>query len=287
MRLTLFLGGVLVCACLACHDSQTPYQLAKERVAANDLPGATGVLREALASGTIDLDGELLLAELRRRDGDASGAIMSLRGTVERHPNDPRSLVMLGRVYGESGQRAMALESLQKARAKGAPDNLVALDLGTALAQSERLDEARAEFERARKAGLEGHVVDYNLGLLDVQRAAFADAVRHFEASHAAKSDWAPARRELARALLTQSPADKQVAERALDLLVDKLELFKEDWRAQEAIGDAWMVVGDIDAALQAYVEALRAGQNPKSVEDRYRVAKLRQRERDGTASSK
>lgn len=284
MRPTLFLGGLLLCACLACHDSKTPFQLAKERVAENDMAGATSLLKDALAAGTIDLDGELLLAELQRRDGDASGAIMSLRRTSERHPNDPRSLVMLGRVYGESGQKGMALDALLKARSKGAPDSLVALDMGTALAQAERLDEARAEFERARKAGLDAHVVDYNLGLLDVQRGAAADAVRHFETAHAAKPDWAPARRELARALLLQSPEDKQVAERALDLLVDKLELFKDDWRAQEAIGDAWMIVGDIDAALQAYVEALRAGQNPKSVEDRYRVAKLRQRERDSAS---
>ena len=281
MRPSLCLGGLLLFASVACHESQTPFQIAKDRVAANDTAGAMVVLKSALAAQTIDLDGELMLAELQRRAGDASGAIMALRATIERHPNDPRSLVMLGRVYGESGQRAMALDALQQARAKGAPDNLVALDLGTALAQSERLDEARAEFERARKAGLDAHVVDYNLGLLDVQSGAAAEAVRHFEASHAGKSDWAPARRELARALLLHSPQDKQVAERALDLLVEKLELFKEDWRAQEAIGDAWMVVGDLDAALQAYVEALRAGQNPKSVEERYRVAKLRQQERD------
>ena len=287
MRSTLLLGGLLLCACLACQESKTPFQLAKERAATNDMAGATTVLKDALAAGTIDLDGELLLAELQRRDGDASGAIMSLRATAERHPNDPRSLVMLGRVYGESGQKGMALDAFLKARSKGAPDSLVALDMGTALAQAERLDEARAEFERARKAGLDAHVVDYNLGLLDVQRGAAADAVRHFETAHAAKPDWAPARRELARALLLQSPEDKQVAERALDLLVEKLELFKEDWRAQEAIGDAWMVVGDVDAALQAYVEALRAGQNPKSVEERYRVAKLRQRDRDAASKPK
>jgi Flp pilus assembly protein TadD len=284
MRPSLCLGGLLLLVCAACHDAPTPFQAAKDRIAANDAQGAMTLLKEALAAGTIDLDGELMLAELQRRGGDASGAIMSLRETALRHPNDPRSLVMLGRAYGESGQKAQALDALQKARGRGAPDNLVALDMGTALAQSERVDEARAEFERARKAGLDAHVVDYNLGLLDVQRGAVAEAVRHFEAAHAGRADWEPARRELARALLLQSPADKQAAERALDLLVEKLDAFKEDWRAQEAIGDAWMVVGDIDAALQAYVEALRAGQNPKSVEERYRTAKLRQKERDAAA---
>jgi tetratricopeptide (TPR) repeat protein len=272
---------LLFVACLACREAPSPFQAAKESIAKNDLAGAKSLLKASLADGRLDLDGELLLAELQRREGDASGAIMSLRATAERHANDPRSLVMLGRIYGESGQSAQALESLRAARGRGAPDQMLALDMGTALAQAGRIDEARSEFERARKSGMEPHVVDYNLGLLEVQKGDAAAALALFEAAHAANPEWGPARRELARALLLQAPGDTKVADRALDLLVAKLEAFKEDWRAQEAIGDAWLALGDIDAALQAYVEALRAGQNPKSVEERYRTAKLRQKERD------
>jgi tetratricopeptide (TPR) repeat protein len=51
----------------------------------------------------------------------------------------------------------------------------------------------------------------------------------------------------------------------------------RDDWYLYEVMGDAWMLVGDFDAALESYTEALRLGRNPKSVEDRYRVAKQQQ----------
>ena len=51
----------------------------------------------------------------------------------------------------------------------------------------------------------------------------------------------------------------------------------KDDWRTAEAMGDGWLLAGDLDAALAAYTDALRFGQNPPSVEARYRVAKQAQ----------
>jgi tetratricopeptide (TPR) repeat protein len=116
------------------------------------------------------------------------------------------------------------------------------------------------------------------------QQKKHAQAIAALEEVVRASPDWPAGRRELGRAILDSLPQDKAEVNRALDLLIGVQPQLVDDWRLQESIGDAWLLLGDFDAAVLAYTEALRLGQNPKSVEDRYRVAVTKQRERDSAA---
>ena len=167
--------------------------------------------------------------------------------------------------------------------------------MGACLGKAGDAEGARAEFERAQAAGADEKVVQMNLGLVYVQQGENAKALTAFEALSAKFPDMAGPKREIARLWLQKATTDARdsgkldsaFVNRAMDLLWTVKDELKNDWRMFEAMGDGWLLLGEFDASIDAYTNALKLGQNPKSVEDRYRVAKQQQAEALKAAADK
>lgn len=263
---------------VSCGRDQAVPSAALDAWSRGDAVAARRLLHEHAARHGWSGEARRLLAECAMQQGDAAEAAMALRAALAADPDDAQAALALAGVYKGNGRYDDALHEYDRLRAHGRLAPAVELERATVLALAGRIDEAGAEFARLRSAEGMRDLADYNSGLLAVQRGDLAAAQRLFEAVVASQPAWSPARRELARTLLSSHPGDRAAGERALDLLVTDADIDDADWRAWEAVGDAWMALGDIDAALQAYVEALRAGGNPPSVEDRYRAAVRRKR---------
>src|SRR4030095_12696188 len=129
----------------------------------------------------------------------------------------------------------------------------------------------------------------YNLALLALADQDRAKAREILEDVVAKNPKFPAAKRELAHVILDQAVLEgrdqKQLdvakVQSAMDMLWEIKDELKDDWRVCEAMGDGWLLLGDYDACLAAYTDALRLGQSPKSVVDRYRIAATRKKELD------
>ena len=253
----------------------------------HDLAGAKAILEGLHEQGGENPVVTRRLVEIYRAEGNTARAILRARAGLAAHPEAAELYVPLAQMYLEVGQLKEAQAVLAQARERQVDDANVSLLLGACLAKNEDTRGARAEFERAAKAGADEKVVQMNLGLLLVQENQVAEATKVFEELTAKYPKMASAKRELARMLLEQvkqdavttKVVDRVKEKRAMDLLWAVKDELASDWRVHEAIGDGWFLEGDYDAALVSYTEALKLGQNPKSVEARYRAAKQRQQE--------
>lgn len=223
----------------------------------------------------------LRLANAYNAKDQPEKAVARLREGLDAHPDAGTLYVALAQVYIRLAQHPAAREVLEKARAHGVGDRQISLALGTCLGQTGDFEGASREFERALAAGEDENVVRFNQAVLMTQKKDHEKARELLEGILAKDPTYAPAKRELARTLILMHPGDRAEVEKALGLCWDAKEQLRDDWYLYEVMGDAWMLVGDFDAALESYTEALRLGKNPKSVEDRYRVAKEQQMARN------
>ncbi len=256
----------------------------EDLVRKKDLPAAYAALEAMRVDGRPDAELTLRLAEVRRLQGESVKAILLLRDGIAAEPKAHQLVAPLASLYLQVGDNNLAREVLEAGRATGASSAELCMLLGQAYGRLELLDLALREFDGAQVLGAKAHVVLYNKALVLGQMKKHDEAIRALEEVVKADPEWPAGRRELGRAILDSLPKERATVERALDLLVGVQEKLAEDWRLHESIGDAWLLLGDYDAALQAYTEALRFGKNPKSVEDRYRVAATKKRERESAA---
>jgi tetratricopeptide (TPR) repeat protein len=225
------------------------------------------------------------LVGIYRIQGDSSRAIVRARESLAAHPQSKSLYIPLAEIYVQVGQLQSARQTLEQARAQNVDDAQVSLNLGSVLGRMGEFDAARAEFERAGKAGVEEKLVIYNKALLLTQQNQMKTARTMFEGLAEKHPDWAPAKRELALAILALDIESPASVDRALDLLMSVKDALPGDWRLYEGMGNAWLAKGDYDASVFAFTEALRYGQNPKSVEARYVVAKRKQLEAQAQAA--
>jgi len=256
----------------------------EELVRKKDLPGAYAALEVLRVEGRPDAELTLRLAEVRRLQSEPVKAILLLREGLAAEPQAHQLVVPLASLYLQVGDNKLAREVLEGGRAAGASSYELNLLLGQTYGRLELNDLALREFEGAEALGAKPHIVLYNRALVLGQMKKHDEAIRALEEVVRVDPEWPAGRRELARAILDSLPKERAPVERALDMLVGVQEKLAEDWRLHESIGDAWLLLGDYDAALQAYTEALRFGKNPKSVEDRYRVAATKKKERETSA---
>lgn len=212
------------------------------------------------------------LAEAFAARDDLAKAIKTLRAGEERYPKAPALPVLLARIYQKLHQFPEMRAELDRARTAGASDKDVSLLYGMCLGQLQDLEGAKQEFEKALAAGAEGKVVNYNLAVILIETKEYARAKQLLEQIVADDPDWAEARRELARiTLLTRS--DRASVTTAVNALADLRDKLPNDWHLFEYLGDGSLLLGDFEGAVAFYTDALRLGKNPKSIEDKYRVA--------------
>lgn len=298
----------LLCACdpkTPEAPRQTPMELARAKVQAKDLPGAVAVLEQARASSNEDPAIALGLMDLYSAQNEPARAIDRGRAALAAHPDAKELFVPLANLYVQSAAdmpaetaRTSLLEPAKKlyldARAKGVPESDVAVPLGACLARLGDPIAARAEFERGLAQGGDERQARFNLGLLSVQqddlpraRVDFTEYLKKFPDSKTGQRELALVDLALQkRAAAANGSFDAAVVKHAADVLWDLKDALKGDWRVHEGLGDAWMLQGDFTAALVSYTEALRLGRNPKSVEDRYRIAKQKADEAAAAAAN-
>lgn len=288
---------LVLCALLPACDKEKPastktsptatssrWSAVEDLVRKKDFPAAYAALEAMKVEGQHDAELTLRLAEVRRLQGEPVKAILLLREGIAADPKAHQLVAPLASLYLQVGENNLAREVLENGRAAGASSAEISMLLGQTYGRLELLDQALKEFDGAQALGAKAHVVLYNKALVYGQLKKHDEAIRALEEVVRADPDWPAGRRELARAILDSLPKERAVVEHALDLLVGVQDKLPEDWRLHESIGDAWLLLGDYDAALQAYTEALRFGKNPKTVEDRYRVAATKKKERESAA---
>jgi tetratricopeptide (TPR) repeat protein len=249
-------------------------EAAEQLIQKHDYPGAIAVLEAERARVGSEPKLAQRLVDLYKAQGDPSRAILRAREAITQHPDAKTLYVPLAQLLMQVNQLAEAKDVLQKGREAGADDAQISLSLGSCLGKLGDTVGARAEFVRAGKAGLDERTVNYNLALVSLQEKQYTQARDLLEDVVKKNPDWAPAKRELGRLLLEIDPKDQAAVKRGMDFLWSLKDTLKDDWRVFEGMGDGFLIVGDYEAAVTAYTEALRLGQNPKSVEDRYRIAK-------------
>lgn len=295
MRRTAHLLAVLLLACSSACNRQMAaapatgaarWTAVRDQVRNKDFEGAIASL-EAMRGPTAD-DPEVLLmmAEVRRLQGEQAKAILILREALEKNPAAKILYVPLAELLLQVGDAKGAKSTLEQGRTQGADPAALAMKLGVALGRLQEFEAALLEFDAALAAGADQYDVLYNRALALGQLKRRDEAIAALETVVKAKPEWPGSRRELARAILESMPSERAQIERALDLLINVAPELPEDWRVHESIGDAWMLLGDYDAALMAYTDALRLGKNPKQVETRYVAAARKVKERDAAAAA-
>jgi tetratricopeptide (TPR) repeat protein len=285
MRLHASILLAILLSTPACNHADTPDAtsafseidaLTKKR----EWPEVVTRLEEMRAQRGADPQVLLRLANAYNAKDQPEKAIARLREGLDAHPDAAFLYVPLAQLYIRLSQHPSARQVLEQARAHGVGDKQISIALGTCLGQMGDLEGAAREFDRALAAGDDERVVRFNQAVLLTQKKDHKGASELLEGILAKDPAYAPAKRELARNLIQLAPKDRATVDRALGLCWDAKESLRDDWYLYEVMGDAWMLAGDFDAALESYTEALRLGRNPKSVEDRYRVAKQQQMDR-------
>jgi tetratricopeptide (TPR) repeat protein len=285
MRLTASIALALFLSVTACNRADKPATadsfaeidaLIKQRA----WPEVVERLEDLRAERGPDAPLVLRLATAYSAKDQLAKAVTCLREGIDAHPDAGTLYVPLAQLYIRLAQHSSARQVLESARAHGVADRLIATALGTCLGQMGEYEAAEREFERALAAGDDERVVHFNQAILLTQKKDHERAIALLEGILAKDPTYAPAKRELARNLILLRPTDRATIDRALGLCWDAKEQLRDDWYLYEVMGDAWMLVGDFDAALESYTEALRLGRSPKSVEDRYRLAKQQQIDR-------
>lgn len=283
MKLTASITFALILSLTGCTHSAEPDaapslaeidSLIKQR----DWPQAVARLEELHTERGADPKVLLRLATAYAAKDDLAKAITRLREGIEAHPEAGSLYAPLAQLYIRLGQHAPAREVLEQGRARGVGDGEIAMALGMCLGQMGELDGAALEFDRALAAGNDERVVHLNQAVVLAQKKEHEKARALLEGILAKDPTYAPAQRELARALIALYPDKREAVDRALGLCWDAKERLRDDWHVYEVMGDGWMLVGDFNAAVDSYTEALRLGGNPKSVEDRYVLARQRQK---------
>jgi tetratricopeptide (TPR) repeat protein len=197
---------------------------------------------------------DLYLASLRAKSGDAEGAIAFLESLLEESPDDAEVLYNIGVIHGEASNVDEAIRYMKIVLGID-PDHAGALNyVGYTWAeQGTNLDQAEQMISRALELRPEDGYITDSLGWVYYMRA---------------------------RPLIEAGQIEKGRfwADRAIAELRRAAELTGGDPVIAEHLGDAYLLVGEKEQALQMYEEALRQGPRGEAQPDlRDKVLRLRQ----------
>ncbi|MDE1145438.1 MAG: tetratricopeptide repeat protein [Azospirillaceae bacterium] len=227
-------------------------------------PSASDVSREGIPAAA--QDGESLLADAaaRHQGGDAAGALPLYRAVLDRQPDQPVALHLMGLALSQLGRPAAGLPFLQRAVGV-APDYAVAQsNLGNVLQSLGRPAEAEAHYRQALAHGPDRADVLTNLGNALLAQGRPDAAVACHEQALVLDPALAAAASNLGSALLAlDRPGDAALAFRralgAAGLPGDGID-------ALTGMGDALRLLGDAEAGLAWQDRALAVAPNEAMV---------------------
>lgn len=192
------------------------------------------------------------------QSGEPAAAERLYRDALDREPNNPNALRLLGTILQQQGRndRAIALFERAVAAAPQIPDSWN--NLGVACAALGRQDAAIRHYEKAIALRPDYADAHRNLGSLRFNGGAYEAAVRHLEAARAQNRDDTGLLILLATARLRTGDAASAVAE-----FREALRLAPDNLAAQESLVLALTELKQPAAALDIILEALP--RNPDS----------------------
>jgi tetratricopeptide (TPR) repeat protein len=125
-------------------------------------------------------DVALALSEVRRRRGDAQGAIAALSSFVERHPDAPVAPVALVAALREGNKLDDAIELAHRILVRKARDPYALAELALAHLQRGEIDTAEILGKESAKADKASAVAERTLGLIALKKGDDALAFQHF-----------------------------------------------------------------------------------------------------------
>jgi tetratricopeptide (TPR) repeat protein len=125
-------------------------------------------------------DVAVALAEVRRRRGDAAGAVEALEGFVKQHPDARVAGLTYVAALRESGALDRALEASHRLLIKHSSDADALSELALSHLSLDEVDTAELLINEARKANPKSARAERTAGLIALKKGDDAEAFRHF-----------------------------------------------------------------------------------------------------------
>ncbi|MEO6603500.1 MAG: tetratricopeptide repeat protein [Polyangiaceae bacterium] len=152
-----------------------------------DLKAAERELGQAQRLAPNAEDVVVALGEVRRRQGDADGAIDALRPFVKQNPDSKVAPIALVAALREGGKVKEAIEQAQRVLVYHSSDPYALSELALANLEQGEVDTAELLIEEALKADDKSAVAERTAGLISLRKGDDAVAFKHFQ--HASELD--------------------------------------------------------------------------------------------------
>ncbi|HEY2407428.1 MAG TPA: tetratricopeptide repeat protein [Polyangiaceae bacterium] len=146
-----------------------------------DLSASERQLSEAQKLAPNAEDVAVALAEVRRRQGDADGAIDALQGFVKDNPSAKVAPMVLVTALREGGKTKDAIEHAQRVLVVHSSDPYALSELALANMDLDELDTAELLVGEALKADDKSAVAERTAGLISLRKGDDAVAFKHFQ----------------------------------------------------------------------------------------------------------
>lgn len=146
-----------------------------------DLNAAERELAESAKLAPNAEDVAVALAEVRRRQGDATGAIDALQPFVKQYPDAKVAPIALVAALREGGKVKEAIEQGQRVLVYHSSDPYALSELALSNVELDEIDTAELLIEEALKADDKSAVAERTAGLISLRRGDDAVAFKHFQ----------------------------------------------------------------------------------------------------------
>ena len=200
----------------------------------------------------VETEAQLEAGLSHHQAGRAADAERTYRGVLEKDPDHPVALHLLGLLLDQQGQHDLAVELIRRSLEQDPEYAAAHYDLGNILRDRGRDQEAELAFRRAVELWPDWPEAQYNYGLLLEARGKLGDAATAYRSAIAAKQDYSKALLCLAAVLRKQGDLFAAVAsyQQALSFTPDSAE-------AHNNLGIVLNEQGKSDEAVASYQKAL------------------------------
>lgn len=158
-------------------------------------------------------DVALALAEVRRRQGDATGAIDALQPFVKQYPDAKLAPIALVTALREGGKVKEAIEQGQRVLVYRSSDPYALSELALSNVEQDEIDTAELLIEEALKADDKSAVAERTAGLIALRKGDDAVAFKHFQRASELDPKDTTARLNIGTVLLQAGVSDKAAQE--------------------------------------------------------------------------